>query len=133
MALEYTWDKFIFSAEYGKWYSGLNSNLPGFLTRTTISDRLYGMVNYRISDWLQTGVYYSLLYPSVNSHSGATNQMNDLALSFRIDLNKHWILKIEDHLLYGTAGLSTALNNNQPLSTLSPLWNAFIVKTTVYF
>ena len=35
--------------------------------------------------------------------------------------------------MHGTAGLSSSLNGNLPLSTLTPDWALFTVKTTAFF
>jgi len=51
----------------------------------------------------------------------------------RFDLSPHWILKFEGHFLRGTAALSSALNDNRPLSDLVNQWWLVAAKTTVYF
>jgi hypothetical protein len=54
-------------------------------------------------------------------------------MTLRFDVNPHWIIKVEGHLVRGTADLSTALNGYTPLAMLARDWAFVLVKTTVYF
>jgi hypothetical protein len=121
-------------AEYGRWHVGLNSSDPTLFPETfTVSERGYVMATYRLRSWLQPGIYYSMLYPNVDVRTGRSAQQHDLALTFRFDVNPHWLIKLEAHYMNGTAGLSSSLNDNRPLHTLARDWAVFLAKTSVYF
>lgn len=132
-SIEYWINKFQFSAEYSKWYMGLRVNNAEVPIGTAISERQYVMANYRLTEWLHPGIYYSLYYPSIDNRKGNANQLYDLAAFIRFDINSHWLLKLEGHFMHGTAMLNSALNNNTSIRNLSPNWGAFIIKTTGYF
>jgi hypothetical protein len=102
---------------------------------TAISERGYALAAYRVAPWLQTGAYYSLLFPDVTMRSGRQNVQNDVALMMRFDINNFWLVKLEAHGMVGTAGLQPyeSLNNNASLSTLAGTWGVFLAKTTAYF
>jgi hypothetical protein len=58
---------------------------------------------------------------------------HDVALTVRFDLSRFWLIKLETHYMHGTAGLSSSLNDNRPLSALTADWALFAVKTTAFF
>jgi hypothetical protein len=59
---------------------------------------------------------------------------HDFSLTTRYDINSHWLLKLEWHLMRGTAALENRdLNDGQDAKTLAPFWGAFFAKTTAYF
>ncbi|HYQ14146.1 MAG TPA: hypothetical protein VEQ58_00250, partial [Polyangiaceae bacterium] len=100
---------------------------------TTTSERFYAMAAYRVRPWFTPGAYYSVMFPNVEHHRDRQNQQHDVALTTRFDVNDHWLWKVEGHYMHGTAGLSSSLNDNQPLSELTRNWGVFLVKTTAYF
>jgi hypothetical protein len=134
---EYAEGDLLLSAEYSRWASSSNSTdtmlFPA--SPTAISERGYALAAYRVAPWLQTGAYYSLLFPDVTMRSGRQNVQNDVALMMRFDINNFWLVKLEAHGMVGTAGLQPyeSLNNNASLSTLAGTWGVFLAKTTAYF
>jgi hypothetical protein len=86
-----------------------------------------------VAKWLEPGAYYSIFFPDADNRSGRANVQHDIATTLRFDLNSHWLLKLEGHYMLGTAGLTSSLNNNLPLTALAESWGAFLVKTTAYF
>ncbi len=129
-SLEYVNDKFLFAAEYGRTRS--TTDLAGFAYRST-AEHMYGMASYHAKPWLQTTLYYSLLYPDIDERSGPANHQHDAALCLRFDITSHWLFKLEGHFMRGTAALSSELNGNQPLADLVNQWWLLAAKTTVYF
>jgi hypothetical protein len=128
---EYTGHDLILAAEYGRWRADLElTNTP---TRSVENERFYALAAYRVTHWFTPGLYYSSLLPDVTKRSGAENYQHDLAMTLRFDVNPHWIIKVEGHLVRGTADLSTALNGYTPLAMLARDWAFVLVKTTVYF
>jgi hypothetical protein len=101
-----------------------------------------------VTPWFTPGVYYSLWFsnaanragdkPALGSPPGSppvgrAAYQHDVALTLRYDLNPYWLLKVEGHFMHGTAGLNSALNGNQPLSSLTKDWGVLLIKTTAYF
>jgi hypothetical protein len=92
------------------------------------------MAAYRVSKWLQPGAYYALEFPDISSRGGGPqNVQHDAAATVRFDINRYWLVKLENHFMSGTAELSSSLNGNQKLSALDRNWGVFLVKTTAYF
>ena len=131
---EYVVRELVFAVEYSRWLVKAESSRPDvFPNSSTTSERAYALASYRVNSWLQAGTYYSLFFPNVDRRGGRETRQNDLALSFRFDVNAFWLIKVEGHYLHGTAALSSSLNDNQPLSALTPDWALFTVKTTAFF
>ena len=131
---EYVVRELLFAVEYSRWLVKAESSRPDiFPNSSTTSERAYALASYRVNSWLQAGTYYSLFFPDVDHRGGRETRQNDLALSFRFDVNSFWLIKVEGHYLHGTAALSSSLNDNQPLSALTPDWALFTVKTTAFF
>jgi hypothetical protein len=134
-SLEYAASDLLFAAEYSRWYVSADSSNPSVFPPTPqmTSERAYAMVNYRATRWLQPGLYYSLLFPDVDQRSGREHQQHDIATTLRFDLNAHWLLKLEAHYMFGTAGVDPMLNGDKPLSALTQSWGVLLAKTTAYF
>lgn len=134
-SIEYWKDSLLLSAEYSRWHVKVaeSSNTALLPASNTTSERAYGMASYRLNKWLQPATYYSILYPNVDNREGRANSQHDLAATLRFDINQHWLVKVEGHYMWGTAGLSTALNDNISLNDLKNRWAAFLIKTTAYF
>ncbi len=131
-SVEYAFHDFLLAAEYSRWTVRIDTSLPGLHART-VSERAYAMASYRLNEWLHPGAYYSLLFPDVENRSGQDKSLHDIAGTLRFDLHHNWLLKLEGHFMSGTAGLSTALNDNKKLSELEQNWAVFMVKTTAHF
>ena len=133
-SVEYTVRDLLFAAEYSRWRVRAESSNPAMFPETlTFSERAYALTSYRLSSWLQAGAYYSLLFPNVSQRGGPQGRQLDAALTLRFDVNAYWLIKLEGHYMHGTAGLSSSLNGNRPLSALTPDWALFTFKTTAYF
>jgi len=51
-----------------------------------------------------------------------------------VDINTHWLVKLEGHYMSGTASLRNPVSINPPdITTADPRWGAFFLKTTAYF
>jgi len=133
-SVEYTVRDLLFAAEYSRWRVRAQSSNPAMFPETlTFSERGYALTSYRVNSWLQAGAYYSVLFPNTNQRGGFAGRQLDAALTLRFDVNAYWLVKVEGHYMHGTAGLSPSLNGNRPLSSLTPDWALFTVKTTAFF
>jgi hypothetical protein len=133
-SLEYAFHDLLLATEYSRWFvKAESSNTMLFPESEVTSERAYGMASYRINDWLQPGVYYSVLYPHVDNRRNRDSWQHDWAATVRFDINANWLFKIEGHYMLGTAGLASALNDNVPLRRLERSWVAVLAKTTAYF
>ena len=72
----------------------------------------YTQLTYRLTDWFETGFYYSQYYRDSHSH-GIDKHFRDKCLSFRFDLNPFWILKLETHLIHGNYAVTPPDNPNE--------------------
>jgi hypothetical protein len=124
----------LLAAEYGRWHANIKSSSPAVVPNQTESERLYGMASYRLSDWLWPGAYYSLMFPDIlRSRKDRANQQHDLAATVRFDVTENWLVKLEGHYMWGTAGLSSAENGGISQAHLDRAWGVFLAKTTAYF
>jgi len=132
---EYSAHDVLLAAEYSRWYVTDNSSNQALSPNRpqVISERAYGMAAYRENKWLQTGAYFSMLFPDVDERAGPAGRQNDLAATVRFDINPFWLVKLEGHYMFGTAGLVSSLNDNLPLSSLQERWGVLLLKTTAYF
>ena len=133
-SLEYAPDQLLIAAEYSRWHVRLESSDPMLYPESrSTSERAYALVSYRLSPWLQPGAYYSIYYPDVADRSGRDAVQHDAAAAVRFDISTHWILKVEGHLLRGTADVDPTLNEGRPGAALATPWSLFLVKGTAYF
>jgi len=133
-SVEYTVRDLLLAAEYSRWRVRAESSNPAIFPETlTFSERAYALTSYRLNSWFQAGAYYSVLFPNTSQRGGPQGRQLDAALTLRFDVNAFWLIKLEGHYMHGTAGLSSSLNGNRPLSALTPDWALFTVKTTAYF
>jgi hypothetical protein len=133
---EYAAHDFLLTAEYSRWYLKANTNNPEVIPSVpqVVSERAYAMAAYRETKWLQTGAYFSMLFPDASERGGSpANRQNDLAATIRFDINSFWLVKLEGHYMFGTASLDSTLNNNLPLGALAERWSVLLLKTTAYF
>jgi hypothetical protein len=145
---EYSAHDLLLAAEYSRWRVSLEAPVALYNVPQFSSERFYVMAAYHVTSWFTPGLYYSVVFADASDRQGHKPPMNsvpgtaplgraayqhDLALTVRYDLNSYWLLKLEGHYMHGTEDVSSALNNNQPASTLPEDWGAFLVKTTAYF
>jgi hypothetical protein len=132
-SLEYAAHDWLIALEYGRWHSKRDSTIPIFPEQPwTANERYQAMVAYRVNPWFQLGGYYAGYYPNVDKREGRENQQHDFAGTLRFDITDNWLVKLEGHLMRGTAGLNAAIND-RPLANLSSRWGMFLLKTTAYF
>ena len=133
-SLEYAGDELLIASEYTRWYVRYESEYPNLVpNRRPISEGFYAMASYHVTRWFTPGVYYSVRYPNVADRHGRDAFQHDAAITFRYDINQHWLFKLESHYMYGTAGLRDELNDGKEPSELTKEWGVFLAKTTAYF
>jgi len=132
-SVQYTYRSLLLAAEYSRWVSSYSTFDPPVTAPETQSERLYGAAAWQWNNWLQTGAYYSLLYPNANKRQGRENQQHDVALTLRFDFNEHFLLKLEGHYMHGTAALESSLNDGVANANLVADWGVFLANTTAYF
>jgi hypothetical protein len=128
-SIEYLANGFQLAAEYGRSYTTTTTTKSVHNT----SEQMYALAGYHLTSWLETTMYYSLLFPDIADRTGEANHQYDGALCLRFDVTPHWLIKLEGHFMRGTAALSSTLNDNLPLDQLTDQWGLFVAKTTVYF
>lgn len=134
-SLQYAAHDLDVSAEYSRWYGAfINSPGPLLLPPHIVNERYFIMASYRIAPWFTPGAHYSAYFANVENRDALGQYQRDWAVTTRFDLNAHWILKLEGHLMRGTGRLDNrALNDGRPTDTLPQNWAAFLIKTTAYF
>jgi hypothetical protein len=133
-SIEYAAYDLQLAAEYSRWRIDLSSSTPQLFPAAVVtSERFFALAAYRVTSWLTPGAYYSAQFPNVSDREGRENYWHDFAATLRFDLTAHWLLKLEGHLMLGTAGLSPSLNGGAPRTELEPTWGLFLAKTTAYF
>jgi len=144
---EYSARDWLLAAEYSRWHSTVESPVPAFATEAMTSEHFYLMSSYHVRPWFTPGLYYSVLFPDASDRAGhepanvkpdapprgRSAYQHDLAVTLRFDVNPYWLVKLEGHRMHGTAGLSSSLNDNAPLYSLTRDWGVLLVKTTAYF
>jgi hypothetical protein len=99
----------------------------------------YVQASYRLNDYFQAQAYYSSYWPNRDDKDGQRfvqrgrdafrAWQKDLAVTARVDINRHWLVKAEFHRFDGAAGLSLAENPDG----FEQKWNLFVAKTTLFF
>jgi hypothetical protein len=128
-SMEYTWKNLVVAAEYMQTrynlsmqnsllenldllnaYQGGVSNVPEF-----DAVGYYGSLSYRFTYWFELGLYYSEYYRNKDDKDGDKRAVSfpdepkhrawfkDACLTTRFDINENWVLKLEGHILDGTA------------------------------
>jgi len=131
---EYTIGNLLLAAEYGRWWADLKSSHPTIIPSSgPTNERFYVMTSYRFAPWFSSGIYYSGYYEDVEQRDDYAKYQHDVAATVRFDLTDYWLLKLEGHLMIGTAALQPELNDGKELDTLEREWGFFLAKTTAYF
>jgi hypothetical protein len=134
---EYLRNDWLFAAEYSRTLKRQRSSLPRVSpTFEEDNERFYGMTSYRTSARLELGGYYSVYNLDANDRGGHAARyaerfyafQRDLAATVRVDINDHWLWKLEAHFMDGTADLPPA-GNPHP----DRYWGLFMFRTTVTF
>jgi hypothetical protein len=133
-SLDYTLAGLELAAEYSRWVGEFLSRAPALLPPHTVNERYYALASYQVARWFTPGAYYSVYYPNVHVRDGRGAYQYDWAATLRFDLNAHWLVKLESHLMHGTAALDNKqLNDGISAGLLTRNWAAFLIKTTAYF
>lgn len=122
---EYTWNALTVATEY--------------VTSRKGKEGYYASLSYRVNDWLECGLYYSVFYPDKDDKDGSkldaqerpTHQawQKEWVLTSRFDINDHWTWKIEGHLINGSGQI---LSDDNP-GGLDENSYLLAVKTTYHF
>jgi hypothetical protein len=133
-SLEYAFSDLQLAAEYSRWHVRSESSDPMLFPNAEVTqERAYALAALRLTEWLQPAVYYSLWFPDTRDRQGREAQQHDFSGTLRFDINQHWLFKLEGHYMIGTAGVSSALNEDRPIAQLTRRWVAVLAKTTAYF
>jgi hypothetical protein len=146
-SVEYAHDDLLLAAEYSRWHTRQTGDLVP--PNESESERMYGMITYRVAHWLQPGAYYSLYFPYTKNRWGndptvrcesnviispkSACWQQDVALTLRFDVTPNWLIKVEGHFMDGTAAVSSPLKPGSPPTDPPKDWEALFAKTTVYF
>ena len=146
-SFEFIWESLIFSCEYVIMNSkstitlnGLPAPFQAALNGNSVSydaRRLgyYGSLSYRINDHFELGYYYSEMH---NDRDGSNELIHDYmawhkesAFALRVDLNRHWIVKLETHYIDGGTKLPKVLN---PIEhDIDQYWWMYMAKVSYTF
>lgn len=112
-------------------HSVSNFGLPEMISRST-SNYYYLSAARQINQRVSVGAYMSVAkregdYPPEGKYQ------KDYALSVRYDPMDHLVLKLEGHLVHGTALVSNNPIAPQPYDTRDNTWNYFAAKATFFF
>jgi hypothetical protein len=133
-SFEYAAHDLLIAAEYGRWKADVETTLgPASKVDTVVNERFYVMAAYRVSPWFYPGAYFSHLVENVDKPMTRDNFQDDFAMTFRFDLNAHWLVKLESHYMRGTLDLAPDLNGGTVRGALQRNWGVFFLKTTAYF
>jgi len=92
----------------------------------------YASASYRISRLLEVGTYHSRFYPLWDqNHGDPEHHIFDQTVTARLNLTRHWDLKIEGHFIDGY-GLLYSLRGFYPQDNphgLKPRTNLLVVRT----
>jgi hypothetical protein len=113
LSAEYAWGNLVLATEYEKSQS---ENVFATEERKSEGDEgYYVSAAYRFTNWFELGVYYSVYYADVDDRDGKDLEtqgepkhkawQKELVLTTRFDLNEYWTLKIEGHIVNGTANI----------------------------
>ena len=135
---EYSWNDWLFAAEYGRTYTRQETSLPTLLPTTEKrGEAFYVLVTRRLSEHLEAGAYYSVEHPEVNDRGGHDKAMfpdpfdawqRDAATTVRFDVNDHWLWKFEAHFIDGAADIDLNANPHP-----TRFWGLLLFETTVTF
>jgi hypothetical protein len=117
-SVEYLWKSWTVQAEYFTYCIDYDISKNGAHVRDVHiqPDSWYASAAYRFNRWFEAGTYYTeywqdIRYRDGDSYSSATGNpasdmcQRDVALALRFDPTSWWILKVEGHMIQGTAQL----------------------------
>jgi len=144
-SIELNIDRLLFMIEYYHYTYNIFIEVPETLklyNDSFFTEGYYANVVYRFNEFMETGLYYSILYDNgwdkngdrfvMKGENSYQTFLKDLALSFRFDINQNWTFKIENHWMDGTAFLMH-INNPERRKNLGRYWHMFAAKMTFHF
>lgn len=113
---EYTWRDLVIAGEYD--ITDFDTVVLGTTTKRK-NDSWYLSAAYRITDWLEAGAYYTERYQDRDDRDGSkyaaatgfpahNNYHKDAAMTLRFDPIQNVVVKVEGHLIDGTALLDAS-------------------------
>ncbi len=143
-SLEYTRGELVLAAEYCWQDQTLITRIIGLepMSRPNKFESVYGSASYRFSDWFETGLYYTEFYKNRDDRDGTKTPYNppffayqkDTCLTFRFDLNDHWVFKLEGHRMDGTGLCFIQDNlNDRGVPVFTKNWYLLAAKMTFSF
>lgn len=132
-SLEYAAHDVLLAAEYSRWRADFETRPQIVPDGDLTSTRWYVMGSYRASRWFSPGLYYSVWNDGRPGLLTRDKYQQDAAFTLRYDITRNWLVKLEEHYMRGTAGLSSALNSGTAPQKLTREWGMFMLKTTAYF
>ena len=144
-SMEYTWRNLVVAAEYMQttYNVSMQNNLwkdfyrsPNGMLNVPEFDAVgyYGSLSYRFTYWFELGLYYSEYYRNKDDKDGEARVVNfpnepkhrawskDACLTTRFDINENWVLKLEGHLMNGTAVIYGADNPDPIVGVAGSQW-----------
>lgn len=148
---EYIYNNITFSTEYGRFVFDLPITIDLQdtdklqLFRSVNMETYYVNLSYRMTEWFEAGIYYSVTYNDKDDKKGKeyihkflgkrySAWAKDVCISARFDINSNWVLKMETHINDGTNSIFNADNMNDAGElNLNRRWTAYIVKVSYNF
>lgn len=138
VSVAYLIGDFLMAAEY---YTNINKSAvftPDRSTKlipsdTTTSVGYYASVSYRVNSWLELGTYFTSyendddLKPT-DALEDAQNELKEIVLAVRFDINSNWIAKLECHKVDGLFGVEKDGDKD-----LDEDWFLYTAKLTYFF
>jgi len=133
---EYLWGSWTFAGEYQRAKGGIVYGAPpvvGQIKDTAGWNGWYLAAARRFKEKYEVGAYYGKLVQPFDSRGtgNPSNYQNDIALSFRCDVNEHITIKAEYHWIDGI--YQTFNTTRIPNPVRNPDNNVFAIKTTLSF
>ena len=138
LSAEYSWGDLLLVGEYLWTTYDIKTTLFGFRTKMKWQGS-YAMANYRVSDLLELGTYYTRFYPDRTDKEGkklVENGVEDyrawrdeIVLSARFDLGDYWLAKLEVHHMDGVAQVIADENPGG----MERNWLLFLAKLSCHF
>ncbi len=135
VSLEFVYGNFMFSAEY-EWHTAKTVITGSPIDVDTIKtdvEQYYAMMSYRFTPWLQIGGGHSMIL--TESHPSGLipdEDLKDLFLSIKFDINDYWIFKLEGHGMHGVL-FATDEDPDDLIDDRKENWQMYAVKLTYTF
>jgi len=133
LSAEYIWNDLTIASEC--WFSKKKSTM--YLAATPNNKILDGVkaestsyyvsASYKFLEWFEAGTYYSESIAD-DDKSGADNELIDIALSTKFDINDYWTVKLEGHSMDGLFGVDANEDG-----TTDENWFLYLAKVSYMF